>query len=217
MKLINQFNWYRSRYSLGKIVILSVQRIVDRWIMKSRYVFVIELKEKSYTYSPIVPLRLDVFGSFNEIPGECLEQLTRLMPPGRALTFLRHFFEYGARLWIAKINDRIVGLKWTLAGGFGGFFCMPIEETAVVSLAEQVFLPFRGQGLWEEITACILSRLQQEGVSRVYFAVHHKNRSMLRAVKKANIKRIGRVVTFRLPGFHASFWQARYLWSKDNQ
>lgn len=160
-------------------------------------------------------MKVERYLSANDIHDSDLEKLMVLMGPGRARPFLEHFFSYGARLWLAKLDKEIVGLKWTLRGGFAGFFCMPIDSSDILSLAEQVFEPFRGQGLWMSITAAILSKLNNEGVSRVYFGVHCRNTSMLKAVKKANIQMVGRVSTFRVAGYHLSLWKERYLWGNQ--
>jgi len=214
--LLDQFQWYLRKHGLKRLLSMSVQRAINRWLITSRYLFVINLAKNSFGHASQERLHVKAFASFNDIPKSDLEQLRLLMGPGRSLPFLEHFFGYGAHLWIAKLNKNIVGLKWTLKSGFNGFFCIPIENKAVVSLAEQVFEPFRGQGLWAEITACILSKLKEEGVSRVYFGVHCRNKSMLRAVKKANIQMVGRVLTFGLPGFHLSLWRKRYLWRQHD-
>jgi hypothetical protein len=212
----NQFQWYLRKHGLRRLLALSLEKAVNRWLIKSRYLFVVDLKNNSFRREPHDSLSVEAFKSINNIPMADLEQLTVLMGPGRARPFLEHFFSYGACFWLAKMGKDVVGYRWTLRGGFNGFFCVPIKSNDVITLAGQVFESFRGQGLFGRINSAILLKLKGEGISRVYTGVHCRNTSMLRAVKKANLQMVGRVLTFRVLGYHLSLWRERYLWGHLN-
>ena len=80
------------------------------------------------------------------IPKADKDQLIRLKSEEILDSHLHHFFKKGATLWIAKIDQQIVGLCWTLIGGFDGFYSMPMTSRDAIYLAAEVFPEFRGQG-----------------------------------------------------------------------
>ena len=211
---IDQFEWYRRKHGLFRLFILTIDRAINKWFVKSKYLFVVDLEK----YDPIVPaidhLKAEKYSSIDTIPKIYLDQLKMMMGPGRAQPFLEHFFGYGARLWLANIENKVVGLRWTLKGGFSGFFCIPIDKNDVVTLAGQVFHQYKGKGIFGKFNSAILAQLKKEGISRVYTGVHCRNRSMLRAVEKANLRLVGRVLTLEISGFHLSLWKKCYLWGK---
>lgn len=213
---IDQFNWYRHKHGMLRLFPLVLQRIINGWLIKTRYLFVADLTNKCFNQSILTdPLKVNVYTSINNIPENDYNQLNATMGPGRSKPFLEHFFRYGARLWISSLGGKIVGLRWTLKGGFSGYFCMPLQQNDVVILAEQVFDFFRGQGFFGRINSIILSKLQEEGISRVYMAVHSRNKSMLKAIKKSKLQMVGMVRTISLPGSHLSIWRKRYLWTEN--
>lgn len=215
--LLQRFQWYCHKHGFRRLFALSLQKATNRWILRSKYLFVINLSECNIQFTDIEsPLQVEAIKDLHAISESDLKQFMALMGPGIVKPFLDHFFSLGACLWVAKLHGDIVGIKWTLRGGFSGFYCMPIASNDVVSIAEQVFQPYRGQGLWGQITAAILARLKEQGVSRVYFGVHCRNKPMLSAVQKASVCVVGRVLTFRLLGCHFSIWRDRYLWRGQN-
>lgn len=211
-RLSEQYRWYRSRYSLLGLLAASANKFVNRWIITSKYLFVVDLKDYVSRTTTTTQVRVQSYTDIRRIPQDELAQLSALMGPGRAQPFLEHFFGYGAHLWVARLDERVVGIKWTVRGGLRGFYCIPIGDREVVSLAEQVFRPYRGLGVWAQMTDAILPRLAEEGITRVYFGVHCRNTPMLRAVKKAEIQSVGRVRTFRCLGWQVSIWASRHLW-----
>lgn len=210
--ILKRINWYRRKHGLSTLLRLSGQRFLNRWIIRSRYLFAVDLDRDSINSSQdFESVAVASYSSMEAIPAEDLAQLTERKGRSVLMPFLRHFFDYGARLWLVRIQNDIVGLKWTLKRGFDSFYCIPILETEVVSLAEQVFEDFRGQGVWKRMTAAILAELKKEGVSRVYFGVHCRNGPMLRAVSKAGISRLGKVLTISLWGKHLTIWDKHSL------
>ena len=210
--LVRRFLWYRQKHGLVRLLFLAIKRAEDEWIIRSEYVFVIDLmREPVPLLQRFDPIPVECYSSMESIPPADMQQLVAAKGEVVLFPFLERFFAQGARLWLGKDNGRIVGLKWTLRGGFSGFYSIPISDTDVISISAEAFPSFRGQGFWQRLTAGMLPLLKEQGVSRVYFKVHCRNHSMLRAVKKAGIPMLGRGVTFSFPGFHLTLWNKRFL------
>jgi hypothetical protein len=214
--VVEQLQWYRRKHGLIGLLIIAFQKIIDRWVIRSTYFYVMDLNKEEFPVSIDDPLQVRSYSSTDAIPITDLEQLASLMGPGRARPFLEHFFGYGARLWIAKLGREVVGVQWTLHGGFGGYYYMPVACSDLVVLAVQIFRSFRGQGLWARMNSAVNVELKREGVYRLYFGVHCRNKSMLRAVKKARVQMIGRVSSFGLPGHYLSVWNKDTLWGNPD-
>lgn len=209
---IDQLIWYHRKHGSYRLLKLIFKYIVDHWIRKSVYVFMVDLTKNDFVEPDFNdPIKVVVYSSIKEIPQSDIDQLQILMGPGRAQPFLKHFFLYGARLWLSSVDNKIIGLRWTLQGGFSGFYCMPIQMNEVVTLAGQIFDHYRGRGFFGKINSFMLYKMRNEGISRVYTGVHCRNASMLRAVRKARLQMIGRVLTISLPGLHVSLWRKGYL------
>ena len=147
------------------------------------------------------------YQTLESIPKDDKDQLIRLKSEDILDSFLHHFFEKGATLWIAKIDQQIVGLCWTLIGGFDGFYSMPMTSRDAIYLAAEVFPEFRGQAIASALRLLIYSQLRQHGVARVFVKSHVANISSLRSVAKTNNQRIGIVRTFRIFGKHITIWE----------
>ena len=141
------------------------------------------------------------------IPKADKDQLIRLKSEEILDSHLHHFFKKGATLWIAKIDQQIVGLCWTLIGGFDGFYSMPMTSRDAIYLAAEVFPEFRGQAIASALRLLIYSQLRQHGVARVFVKLHVANVSSLRSVAKTNNQRIGIVRTFRIFGKYITIWE----------
>jgi RimJ/RimL family protein N-acetyltransferase len=141
------------------------------------------------------------------IPRADKDQLIRLKSKEILDSHLHHFFEKGATLWIAKIDQKIVGLCWTLIGGFDGFYSIPMTSRDAIYLAAEVFPEFRGQGIATAIRLLVYSQLRQQGVSRVFAKVHVANVPSLKSLTKTGNQQIGIVRTFRIFGKHITIWE----------
>jgi GNAT superfamily N-acetyltransferase len=204
---------YHRLHGIKGMANLAINAAID-WFVRWKYLFVINLKEVPKDGSSWEHFFVESFISLKDMRGEVLKELEELMGSGRTWPFLEHFFGYGGRLWIAKEKDRIVGLRWTLRGGLHGFYCIPIANNEVVTMAEQIFHEFRGKGIWEKFLRATIAELQKDGISRLFFGVHCRNKSMLRAVQKARVQLVGKVFTINILGYHFSVWKERCLWAK---
>ncbi len=209
---LQQLSWYRQKHGLPRLVRLALRKLTYRWVIRSEYIFGIDLRGKTFSVVQRVdPIGVESYSSMESISRDDLQQLSTLKGRAVALPFLENSLARGSRLWLGKDDGHIVGLKWTHRGGFSGFYSMPVPDTDVISVAEEIFQEFRGQQFWQRFTAGVLLRLKAEGVSRVYFKVHCRNQSMLKAVKKAGIPILGRVITLSFPRCYLTIWSKRFL------
>lgn len=141
------------------------------------------------------------------IPKKDKDQLIRLKSKEILDFHLHHFFEKGATIWIAKIDQQIVGLCWTLIGGFDKFYSMPITSRDAIYLSAEVFPEFRGQAIASAIRLLVYSQLRQYGVSRVFAKVHVANVSSLKSIAKTANQQIGTVRTLKLLSRHITIWE----------
>jgi hypothetical protein len=141
------------------------------------------------------------------IPKDDKDQLIRLKSEDILDSFLHHFFEKGATLWIAKIDQKIVGLCWTLIGGVDGFYSMPMTSRDAIYLSAEVFPEFRGQSIATAIRLLVYSQLRQQGVPRVFTKSHVANVSSLRSIAKTANQQIGTVRTLKIFGRHITIWE----------
>lgn len=140
------------------------------------------------------------------IPREDRDQLIRLKSEEILDSFLHRFFEKGATLWIFKIDQEIVGMCWTLIGGFDGFYSMPITSRDAIYLAAEVFTEFRGQSIATAARLLVYSQLRQDGVSRVFTKSHVANVSSLRSIAKTDNQQVGIVRTLKIFSRNITIW-----------
>jgi hypothetical protein len=145
--------------------------------------------------------------SLESIPKEDRQQLVQSKSEEILDSFLDHFFKKGATLWIAKIDKKIVGLCWTLIGGFDGFYSMPMTSKDAIYLAAEVFTEFRGQAIATATRLLVYTQLRQQGVARVYTKSHVANVSSLKSIGKTANKQIGKVRTIKIFGRHITIWE----------
>lgn len=209
---LQQLSWYRQKHGVLRLVGLALRKLAYRWVIRPEFLFSIDLRGETY---PLVqrfdPIVVESYPSMESIPSVDLHQLLILKGQAVTLPFLENWFAREARLWLGRYDGKIVGVKWTIRGGFSGFYCIPVSSTDVVCVAEEIFQNFRGQGFWQRFTAGMVRVLKTEGVYRVFFSVHCRNRSMLNAVKKADIPMLGRVSIFSFPGCYLAVWNKRFL------
>lgn len=121
-------------------------------------------------------------------------------------TFIDRWFARGAILWIAKQEDQIVGVQWTLKGGIDGFYSVPVLPAEVIVVAVEVFPPFRGQGLYPLMAAELAIELRLLGYRRAYLKVAASNGPMQRSMTKTLFSKVASVYTRRLGAKSITVW-----------
>lgn len=143
------------------------------------------------------------------ISPENMKQLIQLKSKEILLPFLDSFFHRGATLWLAKIDDKVAGLQWTIIGGFDGFYSFPMSNRDAIVLAVEVFQDYRGHSIWPAIMQLVCCSLKTAGISRIYLKVHVGNAPMQRSIRKTISKRIGTVREIHLFNKFIVIWDEK--------
>jgi RimJ/RimL family protein N-acetyltransferase len=100
----------------------------------------------------------------------------------------------------------VVGIFWTLIGGFDGFYSgLPIFPNDAVFLAGETFSEFRGRNVMPTMMSLVLLKLKEAGVSRVYAGSHVKNAASKRTISKV-FKRLGTLRSLKFCKWHIAIW-----------
>jgi hypothetical protein len=198
--------WYIKKHGLKSLILLSLTRLWET-IDNKEVVFLSDLNSMALEMAKDRPsLSVQAYKTPESIPKEDMDQLIRLKSKDILNSILQHLFEKGATLWIAKVEDRVVGLTWTLIGGFDGFYSVPIPSMDAIWFAQEVFSEARGQGIAGAMRGLIFKHLAQQGVSRIYAKVHYSNVSQLRSMDRTGNIRIGMVRTFKVLNRLITIW-----------
>lgn len=214
---IEQFQWYRRKHGVIRLAWLAFRKLINLWLFRSEYIFVISLRnELPVGLQTLKAVTAESYSSMETVPSAILEQICTAKSRGVALPFLQNYFQRGGRLWVGVDQGTVVGLRWSFNGSLWSFYSLPIPENDVILVASETFPPYRGRQYWHRFLVAVLGQLRAEGFARVYIKVHHRNRSMLRAVRKAGLSPMGRVVTFDLVGHDLTIWRKRYLFGASS-
>jgi glycosyltransferase involved in cell wall biosynthesis/GNAT superfamily N-acetyltransferase len=210
--MLSRLRWYLRKHGPVRLAQLALQKFTDRCLRRSEYVFCVDLTRS--LPSGLVgfePIEVEPYRSIEEIPEEILLQVCAIKGQLVAMPFLKRYFGRKGRLWLGKGQEgHIVGLQWTVQGGFDGFYSLPIPDNDVIMVAIETFREFRGHAYFQKLMHAMLRQLKAEGLSRLYFKVHAHNWPMLKAVHKAGFAPIGRVTTLMLPFRHVSVWRGQF-------
>jgi GNAT superfamily N-acetyltransferase len=204
--LFKRFLWYKQKHGLKRLIWLSLKRLWEK-INNKEVMFLFNLD--SIPIETVEDLRSICVQShrvLESIPKGDIDQLIRLKGKDILNPFLQHFFQRGATLWIAKMDEKVVGYDWTLVGGFDGFYSMPMTAKDAIILAVEVFPEFRGQCIASAMRLLSFAELRQNGVSRVFAKVHVANVSGLKSMVKNGSQEIGKVRTFKILAKHITIW-----------
>ena len=211
-EIVEILSWYIKKHGLLRFIILS---FVKLWRHinneESVYVFDLYFPNILHKFLHTTKVSLRSYDSLASIPAADIDQLIKLKSEAVLYRFLNSFFNRNAKFWIVKKENNVVGVHWTLLGGFNGFYSLPISKRDAIILAVEVFPAFRGQNLWPQILNDTVSALKKEGISRVYIKVGIWNNPMLRSMKKIIGSRIGTVRTFHVFNRHITIWDQKSL------
>jgi hypothetical protein len=209
--LFKRIEWYHKKYGWAKLMKRTLIELRDR-IDKRRYLNFLELHnlEVDSTWRQ-AGLTVACYKKESDIPANDIEQLIKLKSRLILFPFLNRYFQRGATLWLAKKNEDIASLIWSLNGGFNGFYeGLPISPNDSIIFAGETFPQFRGRGYFGTMIMLISEKLKLAGVSRVYVAVSFHNDAGINAQAKV-LNRIGAVRYFRLGDYHIAIWARKSL------
>ena len=209
---IKKIQWYHNKYGGWGNLIMRVA--VKGWsiIDKKEYIYLLDFNTlevgNTLKHDGIV---VESYYKISDIPANDMAQLIKLKSKEILLPFLNSFFNRSARLWIAKKDDGIASVIWTLNGGFNGFYMgIPICPNETIFLAGETFSEFRGHNYLAIVMILICEILKQSGIIRAYSGAHMKNKASQKAQSKI-FKRIGAVRYFQLHNWQFVIWDKKYL------
>ena len=123
------------------------------------YVDLNDMKKRNLNFPK--NLIVEFYANIEDIPQKYMEQLIELKSKEILLTFLKRFFQRNASLWLGILDNNLVGIKWTIIGGFDGFWSLPITSNDVIVFSTEVLSDFRGQGINPAMLKLIFSKLQR--------------------------------------------------------
>ena len=205
-KYFKLFKWYYNKHGFVRLLHLSFKKI---WMIinKREVLFCLDLtNETIYFHEAESNYSIQQYDDQTQIAPDDIENLINIKSKEVLFSFLGSFFSRDATLWLAKKNDIVVGLLWTLTGGFNGFYSIPIKNNEMIVLAVEVFPGHRGHNIWPKLLNLVSSRAAEIGISRIYLKVNILNHSMLKSMTKTQCKRMGTVRTFELFNRYITFW-----------
>lgn len=203
--------WHLRKHGLLGMIRTSASRFV-RTFRNKEAVFVYDLQENLIDgQEGLTNLTIKRYGGIDDIPENEMAQLIQLKGEDLILRFLRSFFDRGAHLWIARLESDVVGVQWTIVGGFNGFYSMPISKNEIIVCAVEVFFAFRGRGIWPAMINSVNAYHKKQGFARSYVKVKLWNKASLRSIGKTNARRIGTVRAFSVWSKDISIWDRKSL------
>jgi len=208
---IRKIKWYHNKHGWAKLVSLAAMNIRDR-MNKKEYMYCLDLNTLEFDNTiKKSGVTVESFNKELDIPANDMEQLITLKSKEILLPFLNKFFNRGATIWLAKKDGCIVGLVWSLNGGFNGFWMgMPICPHDTIMIAGETFPEFRGRNYFAIMIILICEKLKLTGTSRAYGASHINNMASQKAQSKI-WKRVGAVRYCQLRNWHIAVWDKKLL------
>ena len=154
------------------------------------------LKENEYPLSPnysIVCRR-----SYNEITESELQTLTYYRGEKIVLAQIDDHFSKGACLWLIAIEEKVVGMVWTIRQKTLKPYYWPMTPYDVHLFDNEVFPDFRGRGINPLFIDHLLFKLKKEGLVRAFIETRELNGPEIRSLSKTCFNELGRAHKFHI-------------------
>jgi RimJ/RimL family protein N-acetyltransferase len=185
-------------------------RVYTSFIPPVRQIYCANLADFQIAPGSEAPLvRVQFFQSLGDIPAAIVDELLLRgtlddrKPYSRTMiiAYLDWLFSRGAVFWACFEGQNLIGYLWSIRGAreYPRFHFFPLGSRDAISLAHEVFPPYRGRGLNREMTSLVLRELKAVGVERVYIDVLVSNERSLRSFSKTTFVPVGqaRMKNFR--------------------
>lgn len=193
---LEHLDFYREKYGVIGAVRTMLARVWSRTVGEAEWFYSFDLqKDRIRSADSEGPLRLLSFSTPSDLDAQSLGSLRKYKSSRACARFLESWFSRGATLWLSCAGDDVVGLQWTITGGLGGFYSIPVGRDEAIIVAVEVFPPYRGKGLYPRMLSQLLPKLKDSGHRRAFLKVAASNTPMLRAIAKMDCDRVGRVYT----------------------
>ena len=157
-------------------------------------------------------VKIERYARLEYIPQKDIDRFYRVKGGKKIIhSFLEKFFSWGAVLWIAKVNDELIGYYWTIKRGFDGFYNFPMTSGDSVLVAGEVFPTYRGRGINPEMIHKIAHELKKDGITRIFIGSKIWNIAQLRSLTKTGFKKLGTVRMFNFFGKYITVWGRKEL------
>lgn len=214
--LYNVFTWYLKKHGFVRLAKLAFIKAWDNYVDKREVVFFFDTcPDVLAAAGNEKGLYVQAYKAADLIPPGDMAQLSQIKGEAVLSRFLMKWFAKGATLWLAKLDGQVVGVQWTIIGGFSGFYSVPISSTDAILFTVEVFPNFRGMNVNARMARLTVAKLREEGVLRVYCKVHRANTSSLRSFGKTGAKRLGTVRTYSLFNHFVTIWDKKSLVSSN--
>ncbi len=123
----------------------------------------------------------------------------------------RERFDQGSALWLCRIDGKIAGMIWTLAGATieTHYFC--ITESDVHYFNGIILKQYRGHGVLGMLIDYILIVLKKEGFVRAFLETNSANNAAIKAIGKTNVTMFATARKYRIFGRNVTIWNKQGL------
>lgn len=151
--------------------------------------------------------RVDRYERSRDIPSDVRESMYEHRG-GMALVepVFNRLFHYGAHLWVAMLDNSMVGSIWTIRGGIRRKLEIPIPQEDVFLIASEIYPEFRGKRLNVFMMNWIIRDLVRRGERRFYIASEAGNTAQISSLSRSMFKPFCRVRRLELLGRRVTIW-----------
>ena len=115
-------------------------------------------------------------------------------------------FSLGASLWLYKVDGRVAGYGWTLAGQTVEPHFYPVCAKDLHLFDFFVFPQYRGKRINVFLVNHILTEMSQEGIRRAFIEAHEWNSEQLASISRMPFVKLGCARKFQLFGNSIVVW-----------
>ncbi|MEN6350228.1 MAG: GNAT family N-acetyltransferase [Syntrophomonas sp.] len=119
---------------------------------------------------------------------------------------IRDRFDKGAVLWLAKLNDEIVGFIWSIRRHTVKPFFFPLLYNDVYLFDNEIFEDYRGKGINSVFVDKVLMELRSEGYIRAFIDTRIWNISEINSLSKTGFTKLTVVSQIQLFGKNVVIW-----------
>ena len=210
--LFGHFGFYLHKYGIVGCLRVSGEKVWTRVVGQWEWLYFIDLNRefidlnREFAAKPAGALIMRPYNARAEIEPGVLQGLAKHKSTRSLTLFLDQWFSRGGTLWVAMEHDAPVGVQWTLQGGMGGFYSVPIASDEVIVVAVEVFPEFRGRGVYPRMAESLCLQMKERAIKRIYLKVADRNRTMQRSMEKLAYRKSGKVYTRRMFGYWICVW-----------
>lgn len=119
---------------------------------------------------------------------------------------IKKFFNKGAVLRLAKLNDEAAGFLWTIRKNTVKPFFFPLLAGDVYLFDNEILEDYRGKGINSVFIDKVLMELKHEGYIRAFIDTKAWNESEIRSLEKTLLNKLAFVRQVHLLGKNIVFW-----------